>query len=180
MNTDQQIDQSTAFTLGAVEVYPDTLRLIVNGEEVRVEPKVMDLLVYGSERCGQLLSKEVIMADVWSGVQVVPAALQRVVSLLRKALGDSRDQPVFLETVSKKGYRFLVQPKGLLGDNTIQLNEKTIRTSPLILIVAALLIAAITWVAVDRFRPTDAVAPEAENGPQTETAEHAPPPLPDD
>ena len=94
-----------------------------------------------------LLSKQQIMQDVWGTTHLVPAALQRVVSLLRKTLGDSRNEAAYVETISNKGYRFLVVPEPLSdqGETTIKITEKSIRSSPLVLFIAAAVLVILTW-----------------------------------
>ena len=75
--------ESSPFALGSVKVYPESLNLVVDGRECRVEPKIMDLLAYFSARPGQVLAKGQILNDVWGGTHVVEEALQRAVSILR-------------------------------------------------------------------------------------------------
>ena len=178
----QQSDRQTpsSFLLADVEVHPDSLFLVVDGEQRQVEPRVMDLLVYGSDRAGQLLSKERITQDVWDGAHVVPEALQRVVSLLRKSLGDQRDEPQFVETISKKGYRFLLIPEPLPGAIPIKLTEKNVRISPLYLIIAALLLVFLTWVVLSNLGQDDAWAPQADGNSESQIEEDVPVPEPED
>jgi transcriptional activator of cad operon len=173
-------DISSSFLLAKVEVHPDSLLVIVDGDQRQVEPRVMDLLVYGSGRPGTLLSKEQIMQDVWDGAHVVPEALQRVVSLLRKALGDKRDEPRFVETISKKGYRFLLTPEALPGAEAIRLTEQNVRLSPLHLIIAALVLVSLTWLAVSLLGKDEAWAPEADGPTEDQVEVDLPPPKADD
>ena len=177
-NTFRQSDRQTpgAFLLGDVEVHPESLLVIVGGESRRVEPKVMDLLVYGSNRAGQLLSKQQIMEDLWGGTHPVPEALQRVVSLLRKALGDRPAAPVFVETVSKIGYRFLLAPDQITGGESIKLTEKNVRVTPLVLVIGALILVLLTWFAVNEFGREEAVAPRADGSLEDQSTEPAPAP----
>jgi hypothetical protein len=62
----------------------------------------------------------------------------------------------------------------------MQLTEKNIQTSPLILIVAALILVALTWFAITEYDAGDAVAPLAESNTGNETEDLAPPPEADD
>ena len=180
-DTSQHSEQtaSSTFFLGDIEIRPDQLLFVVDGTERRVEPRAMDLLLYGCERSGQLLSKEQIILDVWGGTSVVPEALQRVISNLRKSLDDSRDHPEFIETVSRKGYRFLKAPRASTEEGPINLTEKSVHTSPLLLIVGALMLIFVTWFAIEQFGSNDAITPRADIGPEDTTVENAPPPAPD-
>ena len=173
-------NESSAFMLGEVEVRPDSLTLVVGGEERRVEPRVMDLLVYGSERAGQLLSRQQINKDVWGGVHTVPEAVQRVVSILRKCLGDDPRNPEFIETLSSKGYRFLMVPKPVSGSGSdeVKMTEQRIRVSPLTVLMATLIIVLLTWLVLSRFE-NDVFAPLAEPDKSAQPVGSAPVPQPE-
>src|SRR5947208_16110539 len=69
----------------------------------------MELLILLVERPGQLVSREDIAGRLWGdGVYMdAESGVNTAVRKLRAALKDSRDQPVFIETVAGKGYRFI-------------------------------------------------------------------------
>lgn len=178
----QNIDiESSSYALGSVKVYPESLNLVVDGREYRVEPKIMDLLAYFSARPGQVLAKGQILSDVWGGTHVVEEALQRAVSILRKTLGDDRENPIFIETISKKGYRFLVSPKPLAEPEADEINitEKNIKTSPLILLIGAAILIVLTYVVIDSLTDQVPLAPQAIGDSSAESTESAPVPQPD-
>lgn len=171
-----------AFALGDVKVYPESLTLVVGGKECRVEPRIMDLLVYFLARPNQVLSKNQILRDVWGGTHVVEEALQRAVSILRKTLGDNRETPVFIETISKKGYRLLVSPKPI-GEprvDEINITEKNIRTSPLFLLIGTAVLVLLTYLVINSLTDQVPMAPESDGEPLPASTETAPVPLPDD
>ena len=172
---------STAFALGDVEVYPESLTLVIAGKACRVEPKIMDLLAYFSARPGQVLSKGRILSDVWGGTRVVEEALQRAVSILRKTLGDNRENPIFIETISKKGYRFLVFPKPLSEPEAddINITEKNIKASPPVLMVGAVILILLTYFVLDSLTDQVPLAPKADGDSTAASAEAAPAPQPD-
>jgi DNA-binding winged helix-turn-helix (wHTH) protein/TolB-like protein len=86
------------------------LNLLRRGaQEVRLEPKVMEVLVFLIGRAGEVVSRDVLLTTVWQGVVVGDDALTQVVIKLRKALGDDARAPIYIETVAKRGYR-LVAP----------------------------------------------------------------------
>ncbi|WP_298915306.1 tetratricopeptide repeat protein [uncultured Algimonas sp.] len=96
------------FRLGRwnVDASRGTLR---SGAEVRsLEPKVMDLLIRLAGDPGQVVTREALDAALWPGVIVGEDVLSRTLSKLRKALGDSASDPIFIETIPKRGYRLLV------------------------------------------------------------------------
>lgn len=73
----------------------------------RVEPKVMDLLFLLATRPGHVMTRDALMAALWPGVVVGEDSLARTVSKLRQALGDDARTPRFVETIAKRGYRWL-------------------------------------------------------------------------
>ncbi|MBS1790164.1 MAG: winged helix-turn-helix domain-containing protein [Acidobacteria bacterium] len=83
--------------------------LLRNGEAVPLQPKVFDLLCVLVEQHGHLLEKDELMKLVWPDAVVEEANLANNVSILRKTL--SEDGERFIETVPKRGYRF-VAPVG--------------------------------------------------------------------
>lgn len=140
------------FSIGGIKVYPSTLKIVAGGKEQRLEPKVMDLLVYLARNPGEVISKEQILADVWDGVSVVEEALQRAISILRKTLGDDRENPKYIETISKKGYRLILHPKPIGKDNMLEIDyqKKTIKISPLVFLIGAALIVSLTYIIMNR------------------------------
>ena len=95
---------------------PLRLRVLRDGQEIPVEPRVMELLLYFRDRAGQVISKRQLMDEVWRS-NVVDDAIHRAISLLRSALGDSAQEPKLIETVPKRGYRMLVTPAPLRGSD---------------------------------------------------------------
>jgi DNA-binding winged helix-turn-helix (wHTH) protein/TolB-like protein/tetratricopeptide (TPR) repeat protein len=80
-----------------------------NGQSVRLEPRVMDVLVYLAAHSERVVPKEELMEAVWGGAFVEEGALSQAIHSLRKVLGDDARQPRFIQTVPKRGYR-LVAP----------------------------------------------------------------------
>jgi TolB-like protein/Flp pilus assembly protein TadD len=80
-----------------------------SGRPIRLERQPMDLLIVLVERRGQLVSREDIVDRLW-GKDVfvdVDTGVHTAVRKIRRALRDSSEEPVFIETVSGKGYRFI-------------------------------------------------------------------------
>ena len=102
-----------AFTLGAWRVEPARGVLIehASGREVRLEPKAMDMLLFFAGEPGAVLSKDRIVAGVWAGRAIGDDTLAAVVSRLRAALCETRDER-YIETVPKRGYRLVAKPEG--------------------------------------------------------------------
>jgi len=83
------------------------LRVTVHSEIRPLEPKSFRLLLLLVENPGRVLSKEEIMAEVWSGTFVGDNSLARSITQIRKALDDDPKAPRYVETVPTIGYRFL-------------------------------------------------------------------------
>jgi DNA-binding winged helix-turn-helix (wHTH) protein/tetratricopeptide (TPR) repeat protein len=95
------------FSVGDWDVRPDSNELVRGRHVVRVEPKVMDALVALSQRPGEVVSREELLAAVWPDVHVSSATVFRLMSELRSALDDTATAPTYVETVPKRGYRLL-------------------------------------------------------------------------
>lgn len=79
-----------------------------DGAPVVLKPRVFDTLAYLAARPGEVIDKRDILAAVWPGVVVEENSLNQAVSLLRKALGDSREQPRIVATIPGRGYQLVV------------------------------------------------------------------------
>ena len=93
--------------VGAWTVEPALNQLSVAGQINRLEPKAMAVLMHLVDRVGEVVSREALLAAVWPGVVVSDDSLTQVVIKLRKALGDDPQQPTYIQTISKKGYRLI-------------------------------------------------------------------------
>ena len=93
---------------------PATNELGRASETLRIEPKVMEVLMVLASRPGEAVSREVLLSRVWPGVIVGDEALTQSIIKLRRALGDIARSPAYIETISKRGYRLIapVRPVG--------------------------------------------------------------------
>ena len=82
-------------------------RLRRAGVEVCLPPKSFALLAHLAQRPGELVLKDTLLDTVWSRRFVSEGAVKTVVSELRAALGDDARAPRWIETVQRRGYRFL-------------------------------------------------------------------------
>lgn len=95
--------------IGSWRVHP-TLNQIQSGTQtLELEPRAMELLLFLSRHPDEVISRDDLIEQVWKGAIVTDQAINRVVSLLRKALGDDAANPRYIATISKRGYR-LVAP----------------------------------------------------------------------
>src|SRR6266404_707395 len=78
-----------------------------NGSRVPVAPKGFDVLAYLVEHAGRVVTQDEILEALWSETYVNPEVLRKYIQELRKTLGDRPDNPEFIETLPKRGYRFV-------------------------------------------------------------------------
>src|SRR5215218_6326723 len=95
------------FGMGEWEVNQAENALFSEGRCVRVEPRVMDVLVYLAAESGRVVSKDELLTAVWNGAFVEEGVLAQAVHSLRKALGDDARQPRYIQTIPKRGYRLV-------------------------------------------------------------------------
>ena len=85
-----------------------TNQCLWRGEErVRIAPKAFDVLRYLVENPERLVTQDELLEAVWPETYVNPEILRKYILDIRKILGDRPDKPVFIETVTKRGYRFI-------------------------------------------------------------------------
>ncbi|HEY0365165.1 MAG TPA: winged helix-turn-helix domain-containing protein, partial [Pyrinomonadaceae bacterium] len=78
-----------------------------SGETISLTRKAIDILVVLVANAGQLVEKDELLREVWPDTFVEEANLAQHISALRKALGDERGVPRYIETVTRRGYRFI-------------------------------------------------------------------------
>src|SRR3954462_997875 len=77
------------------------------GVPIPLEPKAFDVLVYLVRHADRVVTKDELLDAVWTGTFVTPNVLTRAVAQIRKALGDESEHGRFIETVAKRGSRFV-------------------------------------------------------------------------
>lgn len=108
MNLPSKINMATLFKVDDWTVNPSSGLLIKDGEEVKLEPKVMEVLVYLAQNQGEVVSREALESEIWVGMIVGYDAVSGSIIKLRKALGDDSRKPRYIKTVSKRGYQLIV------------------------------------------------------------------------
>jgi TolB-like protein/DNA-binding winged helix-turn-helix (wHTH) protein/Flp pilus assembly protein TadD len=76
-------------------------------ERVPIAPKAFDVLRYLVENPGRLVTQDEILEKLWPETYVNPEVFRKYILNIRKILGDRPDKPEFIETVTKRGYRFI-------------------------------------------------------------------------
>jgi TolB-like protein/DNA-binding winged helix-turn-helix (wHTH) protein len=78
-----------------------------NGNRVHLAPKAFDVLAYLVEHAGRVVTQGEILEALWSETYVNPEVLRKYILEIRKALGDRPNNSEFIETLAKRGYRFV-------------------------------------------------------------------------
>ncbi len=91
-------------------------QLLLGTQVVPLPPKVFDLLAVLVQNAGRLLPKQDLLDRVWSGVAVEEGSLTRGISSLRQVLGSTENGQDYIQTVSKRGYRFISQVRETTDD----------------------------------------------------------------
>jgi Tol biopolymer transport system component/DNA-binding winged helix-turn-helix (wHTH) protein len=96
-----------AYEFGPFQLHPAERLLLRAGRPVPLTPKVFETLVILVERHGHLVEKNELMKLLWPNSFVEEGNLTRNISMLRKVLSENKRHPEYIETVSKRGYRFV-------------------------------------------------------------------------
>jgi len=95
------------FTVGAWRVEPRRHRIVMGETERRLDPRLMSVLVALAVVPGELVTREELLETVWKETFVSENSLSKAISRLRGALGDERNDPRYIETISRSGYRLV-------------------------------------------------------------------------
>lgn len=104
------------FMVGEWHVEPATGRISLDKSEVRLEPKVMEVLVCLAQEAGKVVTREQLEATAWAGTVVGYDSLASTIIKLRKAFDDDSRNPRVIETVPKRGYRLIAAVKPALTE----------------------------------------------------------------
>lgn len=155
---------SSSFSFSDFIVDPQANLLIKKTSEKRLEPKVISLLILLASNDNKVISKQQIRDSLWPNVIVGDETIARTIFALRQALTDDAKNPTYIETIPKKGYRFLVKAS-LVSQSPIQ--EKQTKFPPKNIasfIFLALILIAATYIglskdSVTNFSSIDKVLP---------------------
>ena len=96
--------------------------------DVRITPKSLSLLCLLAQRAGQVVTKEEIFRLVWPDTAVSDSALTSCIQELRGALGDEVKQPRYIETLHRRGYRFVPHTLSALAQSPPVLADPLLRS----------------------------------------------------
>ena len=102
--------------------------LLRDGQPVTLPPKDLETLLVLVERAGHIVEKEELLEKVWPGVFVEEGNLARHIFNLRQVLGENPDGRKYIETIPKRGYRFVAavqeDPEATAPYSTVQDSEQ--------------------------------------------------------
>jgi DNA-binding winged helix-turn-helix (wHTH) protein len=101
-STEPQTTQNAAFRLDRINQCA-----FLGGQSVALSPKAFAVLSYLEKHAGALVTKQELLDAVWPEVNVTEGVLKRAVLEIRKALGDPVEEPRFIQTLHRRGYRFV-------------------------------------------------------------------------
>src|SRR5690349_4645512 len=101
------------FGFGEFVLDADEKVILRNGAPVAITPKVFNLLFVLVEKHGHIVEKATLMDLVWPDSFVEESNLTFTMRQLRKALGDNTHEPRFIETVPRRGYRFVAEVRSI-------------------------------------------------------------------
>ena len=116
MNTTNEVRQPgqgptnlTSYQFGPFVL--DTLQhaLLKDGEPIALTPKTYDTLLLLVQNHGRMMSKDELMKTLWPDSFVEEANVTQQVSVIRKALGESSNDPHYIQTIPARGYRFVAE-----------------------------------------------------------------------
>ena len=138
-------------------IQPSLNRLTRGATTVRIEPKLMDVLLFLARHAGRVVSKNEIADAVWPELFISESVITRAIAGLRRALEDDAQAPRFIETIAKRGYRLLIPPVATPSPHPPAQPPKPVSAGPYIVG---------QWVRGERFHGRSAEIAEILDGPR--------------
>ncbi len=116
------------FTINDWHVDPASDRIMRGDHVIKLDPQNMKVLEVLASRAGEVISQAEIEESAWPGVVVTPNSVYQSIAQLRKALGDDRSSPKYIETIARKGYRCVAQVEAILASKNDLVSPECIST----------------------------------------------------
>ena len=101
--------QNITFKFDGIILEPSSNTVTRQNTSIRLEPKHCDVLSLLIRNANEVVSRITLAETVWSDVVVGEEALNRAIFAIRNALGDDARKPKYIETIPRRGYRFVGQ-----------------------------------------------------------------------
>jgi len=123
INSGSKLNKDEAFEFAEFS-FKRSEKILFRGEEkISMPPKTCELLAVLLENRGRLMTKDELFAQVWADAFVEEANLSHHIAVLRKTLNENNNGRKFIETVPRRGYRF-VSPVNVISSGSIELTVK--------------------------------------------------------
>jgi DNA-binding winged helix-turn-helix (wHTH) protein len=111
-------EPNAVLRFGIFELDPEAGQLYKNGRVVRMQPQPFKLLCLLVENARRLVTREEIQKTLWSSDTFVDfdQGVNFAIKQVREALGEDADRPLYIQTVPRRGYRFLAPVERESGD----------------------------------------------------------------
>ena len=121
--------QQLAFQFGVFEINPHTRELRKHGVKLKLQDQPFQILLLLLEHPSEIVTREEIQKRLWPENTYVDFdnAINSAIRKLRDALGDRSESPRFIETVSRRGYRFVAPVEFLSASSSVQISGTSAR-----------------------------------------------------
>ena len=92
---------------GPFQVDPRTWSLTQSGESVDLSPRLVEILAAIVEKNGEIVTKDELLDRFWPGINISENTLTRAIADIRKALGEQASEPKYIQTLARRGFRFI-------------------------------------------------------------------------
>jgi len=96
-------------------------------DRVSLTPKAFDVLRYLVEHADRLVTQDEILGALWPETYVNPEVIKKYILGIRKALGDRRDKPEFIETFPRRGYQFVASLSDVSAGTALDVGSNAAR-----------------------------------------------------
>src|SRR5579863_3528801 len=138
---------ATILGFGSFQVDLRSGELRKQGVRIKVQEQPFLVLKALLERPGEIVTREELRSQIWSADTFVDFdnSLNTCINKLREALGDSADRPRFIETIPRRGYRFVAPVTGNDRKGTAPSLARKIAVPVAMVVVAAMLSGGLFW-----------------------------------
>lgn len=121
----KQPESETPLEFGPFGFEKDLGKLSKHGTPIRLRGMPLKILQHLVERPGEVVSRAELQSLLWNGTSFgdFEKGLNTAVNVVRKTLGDSADQPRYIETIPGQGYRFIAPIRSTVTENAPQIDE---------------------------------------------------------
>ncbi|MEM9173300.1 MAG: winged helix-turn-helix domain-containing protein [Pseudomonadota bacterium] len=151
---DSEVEIPRRFRLGDLEIRRLEGIVVREGVQYPLQKKAMEVLGVLAVRAGEVVSRQDLIDLVWNGRATTDDAINRCISAIRTALGDSRSEPSFIDTVHGRGYRCLIS---ITTDTPASTRRYVPAQTLLVVGLMILVIATMGVVALNRSSESDGI-----------------------